>query len=82
MRLKTTQGSKIENSCQLEDIKVVSAAHVRKRGNRFYPSVRPRDVEFWGIKSGDEVLMEHTKLKRYDPLSRALMMMIDNGEAT
>ena len=27
-------------------------------------------MEFWGIKSGDEVLMELSKLKRHNLLSR------------
>ena len=44
----------------LEDIRVASAARVVAHGNRFYLSVSARD----------EVLMELSKLKRYDPLSR------------
>ena len=55
---------------ELEDIKVASAVRVVAHGNRFYLSVRPRDMDFWGVKAGDEVLMELTKLKRYNPLSR------------
>ena len=56
----------------LANVRFASAVRVVAHGNRFYLSIRPRDMEFWGIKSGDEVLMELSKLKRYNSLSKKL----------
>ena len=55
---------------RIEDIQVSSAVRVVAHGGRFYLSVHARDIEFWGLKTSDEVLMTLSKVKRYNPLSR------------
>ena len=54
----------------LQDVSVTMAVRIAAHGGRFYLSIRPRDVEFWELKAGDEVLMTLSKVKRYNPLSR------------
>lgn len=54
----------------LQDIAVEMAVRIAAHGGRFYLSIRPRDVDFWELKAGDEVLMTLSKVKRYNALSR------------
>ena len=47
-----------------EDIDVCAAVSLISHGGRSYLSVRNADIEFWGLKKGDVVLMRLSKVKR------------------
>jgi hypothetical protein len=48
----------------IEDVEIAMAVRIVAHGGRYYLSVRPRDVEFWDLQVGDEVLLKITKVKR------------------
>ena len=47
----------------LQEVDIALAVRLVAHGARYYLSVRPRDVEFWNLKPGDEVLMKIVKVK-------------------
>ena len=51
----------------LQEVDIAIAVRLVAHGARYYLSVRPRDIEFWGLKPGDEVLMKIVKVKRATP---------------
>ena len=53
-----------EKVAVIEDVDIAMAVRIVAHGGRFYLSVRPKDVEFWDLKVGDEVLIKITKAKR------------------
>jgi hypothetical protein len=52
------------NLAVVEDVDIAMAVRIVAHGGRFYLSVRPRDIGFWDLKVGDEVLVKITKVKR------------------
>ena len=62
---KSDQGRRTQKTeIILEDLDYASVAPVRSHGGRFYLSIHPRDLAFWNIKPGDEVLVRLVKIKR------------------
>jgi hypothetical protein len=54
---------------ELEDVQIAFAARVVFNGHTYRLSLPMKEVRFWGIETGDELLVSITKLKR-EPNSR------------
>ncbi|NVM23319.1 MAG: hypothetical protein HWN68_16235 [Desulfobacterales bacterium] len=48
----------------LEDVEIATVAKIIFHGRRFHLTLRKVDVDFWGLKSGDRVLVKITKVRR------------------
>lgn len=53
-----------EKSLSREDVDLAFSVRIVRRGNHFYLSIHDRDVSFWDLLGGDEVLVKIVKVKR------------------
>ena len=47
-----------------EDVDLSFAAKLVNRGNQYYVSMHYRDIRFWDLAAGDEVLVKIVKVRR------------------